>query len=95
MAPLLSNQATVVAFICATIHNGSQEQAIMVATAKGEKELFTQCSFQDTKAECKLARVLFSPSGRTMEKISDSHCIQNYPVTRPSLVAAKNTSVPT
>ena len=67
----------------------------MVTTVKGKKELFTQCSFQDAKAACKLARVLFSPSGWTMEKISNSHCIRNYHVTRPSLVAVKNTSVQT
>ena len=55
---------------------------------KGNKELFTQRYFQDDKSVCKLARVLFIPIGRTMEKISDRHWIWNSPVTRTSLVVA-------
>ena len=89
MASLLSKPATVGAIVFATIHSGCHDQAIMVNTVEVQKELFNQSSVQDSKVALKLARVLFSPSGQTMEQISDGHWLQNSPTTCPSLVESK------
>ena len=92
MAPLLSNPATVGAVIYATIHSGRQEQAIMVTTVEGQKELFTRRSFQDAKSACKLARVLFIPIGRTMEKISEQPLDPELPC-QPSLPGSSQQNI--
>ena len=51
--------------------------------------MFARRSFRDAKAYRKIFSVLFSPSGRTMEQISDSRFLRNSPVTCPSLGDAK------
>ena len=88
MSPLLFKPATVGAVICATTHSGRHRKAIISNMVEGYKELFTRRSVLYSKADCKLAWVLFIPIGRTMEQIYDGHWLQHSPITRPSLVAA-------
>ena len=56
--------------------------------------MFARRSFRDAKAYRKIFSVLFSPSGRTMEQISDSHFLRNSPVACPSLGGAKKIFCP-